>query len=119
MKALFIEYPKCTTCQKAAKWLSDNKIDFERRNIVIQNPSADELSVWMPKSGLPINRFFNTSGLRYKALGLKDVVKTAPTQELLRILSSEGMLVKRPLLITDKTVLVGFREQEWAEALLK
>lgn len=119
MKALFVQYPKCSTCQKAAKWLTDNGVDFESRDIVSKNPSADELSVWVQKSGFPVSKFFNTSGLRYKALGLKDVVKTAPTEELLRILASEGMLVKRPVLITDKLVLVGFREQAWADALLK
>lgn len=118
MKPLFIQYPKCGTCQKAAKWLKANGIEVESRDIVTQNPTTAELPVWIAASGLTAARFFNTSGLRYKELGLKDVVKTAPSDELIRLLASEGKLVKRPVLVTDNQVLVGFKEQEWADALL-
>lgn len=118
MKAIFIHYPKCTTCVKAAKWLKENGVDFESRDIVLNNPKADELSTWIRTSNKPITKFFNTSGLKYKALNLKDVVKTAPQEELLKVLSSDGMLVKRPILITDKAILVGFKEEEWSSVLL-
>lgn len=118
MKPLFICYPKCSTCGKAAEWLRQHGIDFEMRNIVEQNPTADELQEWIARSGLPVSRFFNTSGLRYRALGLKDRVKSAPQEELIELLSSDGMLVKRPLLLLPDKVLVGFREAEWSAALL-
>lgn len=116
---LFICYTHCGTCRKAAKWLKENSIEVETRDIATQNPSQDELADWIPKSGKPIAKFFNTSGLRYKELKMKDVVKTASANELLAALASEGMLVKRPILVTDKTVLVGFDEQEWKEAVSK
>lgn len=113
---LFIEYPPCTTCQKARKWLVENKIDFDSRNIKTENPSYEELKRWHSQSGLPLKRFFNTSGLLYKSLGLKDRLPSMTEEEQLQLLASDGMLVKRPLVICDGQVLVGFREQEW-EAL--
>ncbi|WP_297435246.1 Spx/MgsR family RNA polymerase-binding regulatory protein [uncultured Clostridium sp.] len=119
MKTLFLEYPKCTTCKKAKKWLEENGIDFEDRHIVENNPTKEELKVFFEKSGLTINKFFNTSGIRYRELGLKDVVKSAPLDELLEILSTEGMLVKRPLVVLDDKVLVGFKEEQWKEAFNK
>lgn len=115
---LFICYAKCGTCRKAEQWLKENGIKVNKRDIVTQNPSKDELADWIPKSSKPIAKFFNTSGLRYKELKMKDVVKVAPESELLEKLASEGMLVKRPILVTDKAVLVGFNEQEWKEKLL-
>ena len=119
MKTLFLEYPKCSTCKKAKKWLEENGIDFEDRHIVENNPTKEELKVFFEKSGLTINKFFNTSGIRYRELGLKDVVKSAPLDELLEILSTEGMLVKRPLVVLDDKVLVGFKEEQWKEAFNK
>lgn len=119
MKTLFLEYPKCTTCKRAKKWLEENNIDFEDRHIVEQNPSKEELKEFYKKSGLTINKFFNTSGIKYRELGLKDVVKTASEEELLDILATDGMLVKRPLVITDDKVLVGFKEDKWQEAFGK
>ena len=110
----FICYPKCTTCQKARKWLDDNKIEYEFRDIKLDNPTLDELTEWYKKSGLPLKKFFNTSGLLYKSLGLKDKLPTMTDDEMLNLLASDGMLVKRPLLIGDDFVLVGFKEAEWA-----
>lgn len=115
----FIHYPKCSTCIKATKWLKANNIEVNSRDITIQNPTSLELTQWIGASELPVSKFFNTSGLRYKALGLKDVVKSASQDELIDLLASEGMLVKRPILIADNIVLVGFKEEEWAEKLLK
>ena len=114
----FICYPKCTTCQRAQKWLDDNGVDYELRNIKEDNPSYDELKEWYGKSGLPIKKFFNTSGLLYKALGLKDKLPTMSEEEMLTLLSTDGMLVKRPLLIGENFVLVGFKEKDWAEKML-
>ena len=119
MKALFLEYPKCTTCKKAKKWLEENNIDFEDRHIVEANPSKEELKEFYEKSGLTLNKFFNTSGIKYREMGLKDVVKTASEDELLEILSTDGMLVKRPMIILDNKVLVGFKEEQWREAFEK
>lgn len=119
MKPLFIHYPKCSTCQKAAKWLEDHHIDYTSRDIVAHNPTIEELSLWASSSRKPLPKFFNTSGLRYKALHLKDIVQSASEQELLTILASEGMLVKRPLLITQEAILIGFKESEWSDSLLK
>ncbi|MGL4452899.1 MAG: arsenate reductase family protein [Sarcina sp.] len=119
MKALFLEYPKCTTCKKAKKWLEENNIEFEDRHIVEENPSKEELRGFYEKSGLTINKFFNTSGIKYREMGLKDVVKSASEEELLEILSTDGMLVKRPLLVLDNTVLVGFKEDQWKEVFGK
>lgn len=119
MKPLFIQYPKCGTCRKAAQWLKSNNIDVITRDIVSDNPTQQELSTWIEKSGKPIQKFFNTSGLRYKELNLKEKIKNTQQEELLRILASEGMLVKRPVLISGNTVLTGFNEEEWSKALLK
>lgn len=117
MKMLFLQYPKCSTCQKAGKWLKDNEIDVESRDISKDNPNRDELDVWIKRSGLPISRFFNTSGRIYKENNLKEKVKSVPDNELIDILASNGMVVKRPLIISEDFVLVGFNEEEWAEKL--
>ena len=111
----FICYPKCTTCQKAKKWLDDNKIEYEFRNIKLDNPALDELTEWYKKSGLPLKKFFNTSGLLYKSLDLKNKLLTMSENEMLKLLASDGMLVKRPLVIGDSFVLVGFKEAEWGQ----
>ena len=111
----FICYPKCTTCQKAKKWLDDNKIEYELRDIKEDNPSFEELSVWHSMSGLPLKKFFNTSGLLYKSMELKDKLPTMSEEEQLKLLATDGMLVKRPLVIGDDFVLVGFKESEWNE----
>lgn len=113
----FICYPKCSTCKKANKWLDDNGIDYECRDIKLNNPSYDELREWRAKSGLPVRKFFNTSGNAYKILGLKDTLPNMNEDEQLQLLSSDGMLVKRPLLIGDDFVLVGFKEDEWERQL--
>ncbi len=110
---MFLCYPKCSTCRKAKKWLMDNKIDFEERLITENNPTFEELSSWILKSGLPVKKFFNTSGTLYKNLGLKDKLKTMDQEEQLRILSSDGMLVKRPVFVNESFILVGFKEEEW------
>lgn len=110
---LYICYPKCTTCKKAQKWLDDNNISYEIRDIKENNPTFDELSEWHRKSGLPLKRFFNTSGLLYKSMGLKDKILSMSEKEQLELLSTDGMLVKRPIVVTDDTVLVGFKEAEW------
>lgn len=115
----FICYPKCTTCKKAEKWLNDNEIEYELRNIKTDNPTFEELSDWYRKSGLPLKRFFNTSGLTYKSLNLKEKLPEMTEDEMLRLLATDGMLVKRPLLISDNFVLVGFKEMEWTEKVLK
>ncbi|WP_294081722.1 arsenate reductase family protein [Proteiniphilum sp. UBA5384] len=117
MSPLFIQYPKCGTCRKAAKWLEENKVEVISRHIVEENPTREELSEWIDRSGLPINRFFNTSGLVYKEQNLKEKVKTASRNELLDILASNGMVVKRPIIVGDDFVLVGFNEKEWKEKL--
>ena len=111
----FICYPKCTTCQKAKKWLDDNRIEYELRDIKLDNPSLDELTEWYSKSGLPLKRFFNTSGLLYKSLDLKNKLSEMSEDEMLKLLTTDGMLVKRPLLIGDDFVLVGFKEVEWKD----
>lgn len=114
---LVICYPKCSTCQKAIKWLQDNNISYELRNIKEENPSAEELTGWYNISKLPLKRFFNTSGLLYKSMSLKDKLPSMSEKEQLALLATDGMLVKRPLLIGDDFVLTGFREAEWAERL--
>lgn len=114
---IFIEYPKCTTCKKAKKWLDDRSIEYTDRHIVEDNPTFDELKTWYEKSGLPLKRFFNTSGLLYKSMELKDRLATMSVDEQLTLLASNGMLVKRPLLITDNAVIPGFREKEWENAI--
>lgn len=111
----FICYPKCTTCQKAKKWLDDNKIKYEMRDIKENNPTFEELSEWHKISGLPLKKFFNTSGLLYKSMNLKDKLPEMSEEEQLKLLSTDGMLVKRPLLVGEDFVLVGFKEKEWAE----
>lgn len=113
MKALFVEYPKCTTCIRAKKFLQANSIDFEDRIINEENPTKEELKTWIAMSGLPINKFFNTSGKLYREMGLKDKVKSLSEDELLDILASDGMLVKRPILVKGDKVLVGFKEENW------
>ena len=115
----FICYPKCTTCQKAKKWLDDNKIEYEFRDIKLDNPTLDELTEWYKKSGLSLKKFFNTSGLLYKSLDLKNKIPTMTDDEMLKLLATDGMLVKRPLLIGDDFVLVGFKEAEWSEKITK
>ena len=114
---LFICYPKCSTCQKARKWLDEQKIKYEERHIVEENPTSEELKAWYEKSGLPLKRFFNTSGLLYKELQLKDKLPEMSEEEQLALLATNGMLVKRPLLIDGDTVLVGFKEAEWSDKL--
>ena len=109
----FICYPKCTTCQKAKKWLDDNGVEYELRDIKLDNPTLEELTEWYKKSGLPLRRFFNTSGLLYKSLELKSKLPEMSEDEMLALLATDGMLVKRPLLIGDDFVLVGFKEAEY------
>ena len=116
---LFLEYPPCTTCKKAKKWLQDNGIVFEARHIKENNPSFEELRAWYERSGLPLKKFFNTSGIQYRALELKDKLPAMTDEEQLRLLASDGMLVKRPLIVTETAVLTGFREKEWEAALKK
>ncbi|WP_177566825.1 arsenate reductase family protein [Phascolarctobacterium sp.] len=115
---LFICYPKCGTCQKAEKFLQANKLDYTKRDIKTANPSAGELRSWQQASGLPLKKFFNTSGLQYKVLGLKDKLPAMTEDEQLALLATDGMLVKRPLLVEGSVVLVGFKEADWAEKLL-
>lgn len=114
---LFVEYPKCSTCQKAKKWLVENQVEFENRHIVEDNPSKEELKAWYEKSGLPLKRFFNTSGMKYKELKLKDKLPAMTEEEQLELLASDGMLVKRPVLVGNDFVLTGFKEKEWTEKL--
>lgn len=116
---LFLYYPPCTTCKKAKKWLDEHAISYRERHIKEENPSYEELKNWLEISGLPVKKFFNTSGLQYKALGLKDKLPAMTIEEQLQLLSSDGMLVKRPILVTDDgQVLTGFREEQWHTALL-
>ena len=117
MKCLFIEYPKCSTCKNAKKWLIQNNIEFEDRNIVENTPTKEELEKWIKQSEKEIKKFFNTSGLKYKELNLKEKLPNMTDEEKIELLSSDGMLIKRPLLITDKEILVGFKEKEWEEVL--
>lgn len=117
MDILFVEYPPCSTCQKAKKWLDERGISYTDRHIKLENPTREELQTWHRESGLPLKRFFNTSGMRYKELGLKDRLPTTTEQEQYELLSSDGMLVKRPLLLGPGFVLTGFREAEWVQAL--
>ena len=113
----FICYPKCTTCQKAKKWLDDNKIEYELRDIKLNNPTLEELTEWYKKSGLPLKKFFNTSGLLYKSMDLKNKLPDMTEDEMLQLLSTDGMLVKRPILVADSLVLIGFKESEWNEKI--
>ena len=114
---IFLCYPKCSTCQKAKKWLEDNRIAYELRDIKADNPTYEELKLWHSCSGLPLKKFFNTSGQLYKSLALKDKLPGMTEDEMLRLLATDGMLVKRPLLVTDELVLVGCREAQWGSCL--
>ena len=116
---LFVCYPKCSTCQKARKALDERGIQYELRDIKLDNPSEEELRAWHKKSGLPLRRFFNTSGMLYRSLELKDRLPDMSEEEMFELLASDGMLVKRPLLITKDKVLPGFKEADWEEAVLK
>lgn len=109
---LFLEYPKCSTCKKAKNWLESNGVEFEDRHVVENNPTADELKAWYEKSGFPLKKFFNTSGLKYKELGLKDKLPDMTEEEQINLLATDGMLVKRPLVIGDDFVLIGFKEAQ-------
>ncbi len=114
---LFIQYPKCSTCQKAKKWLDAHDMEYTDRHIVEDNPSYDELKQWYEKSGLPIKKFFNTSGMLYREMQLKDKLPAMDDEEKLQLLATNGMLVKRPLIVSDDVVLTGFKENEWMERL--
>lgn len=114
---LFLCYPKCTTCKKAQAWLDGQGLTYDLRDIKTDNPTVEELTDWYRRSGLPLKKFFNTSGLQYKALNLKEKLPGMTEEEQLALLASDGMLVKRPILVKDGTVLVGFREAQWADAL--
>lgn len=116
---LFLEYPSCTTCKKAKAWLQGKGLEFTARHIKEENPTAEELSGWQEKSGLELKKFFNTSGLVYKDLGLKDKLPGLSREEQLGLLASNGMLVKRPIVVTEDTVLVGFKEKDWEKLLQK
>ena len=113
MSILFLEYPKCSTCQKAKRWLDEHQVAYEDRHIVEQNPTKEELKEWHARSGLPLKRFFNTSGMKYRDLGLNDRLLDMPEEEQYELLASDGMLVKRPLLVGEDFVVPGFKEAEW------
>lgn len=113
MKNLFIEYPKCSTCKKAKKWLEENDIEFVDRNIVTQTPIVEELTEWIKQSGQDIKKWFNTSGLKYKELNLKDKLASMTDAEKVELLASDGMLIKRPVFVSDKAILIGFKEEMW------
>ena len=119
MSVLFVEYPKCSTCQKAKKWLDAHKVSYEDRHINEQNPTAKELEAWHGRSGLPLKRFFNTSGQMYRSMELKDKLPSMSQEEQLALLATDGMLVKRPLVVGEDFVLVGFKEKEWEEKLVR
>ena len=115
---LFLEYPKCSTCKKAKKWLVEHQSAYDDRHIVEENPTFDELRDWYGRSGMPLKKFFNTSGMLYKEMKLKDKLPTMSEEEQLRLLATNGMLVKRPLIVDGNTVLTGFKEAEWSEKLI-
>lgn len=115
---LFIEYPRCSTCKKAKKWLDEHNIEYEDRDIIKDNPQADELKIWYEISDLPLKRFFNTSGKMYREMKLKDKLSEMTEEEQINVLSTDGMLVKRPLIVSDTFVITGFKEKEWEEKLL-
>lgn len=117
MKNLFIEYPKCSTCKRAKKWLEINNIEFTDRHIIENNPTEEELKKWIKQSKKDIKKWFNTSGMKYKELNLKDKLVDMSEEDKIKLLASDGMLVKRPILVTEKDILVGFREAEWEESL--
>lgn len=118
MSILFVEYPKCSTCRKAKKWLEDHNVAFIDRHIVENNPTKDELMQWHKKSGLPLKRFFNTSGMIYRELGLKDKIPTMTEEEQFELLAGNGMIVKRPIVVGEDFVLVGFKEADWEKKLI-
>ena len=113
MKTVFLWYPKCSTCQKAKKWLDDHSIEYTPRSITEENPTREELTQWISRSGLPVQKFFNSSGLLYRSMDLKNKLKLLSDEEKIALLATDGMLVKRPLLVMDDTVLVGFKEDQW------
>ena len=115
-KNIFMEYPKCSTCKKAKKWLEENNIEFDDRNIVEETPTATELNEWIKESGQEIKKWFNTSGLKYKELKLKEKLDTMKDKEKIELLASDGMLIKRPLLISNKGIFIGFKEEMWQNA---
>ena len=117
VEMLFVYYPRCSTCQKAKKWLDENKLKYTERHIVEDNPTYEDLKDWYSRSGLPLKKFFNTSGLLYKDMKLKDKLLGMSEDEQLKLLATNGMLVKRPVLVNGDTVLLGFKEAEWAEKL--
>lgn len=117
MKNIFIEYPRCSTCKRAKKWLEENNIDFMERNIVEEIPKVEELNEWIKKSGHEIKKWFNTSGLKYKELNLKEKLATMNDKEKIELLASDGMLIKRPILVSDKGILIGFKEDNWKQLL--
>ena len=114
---LFIHYPKCSTCQKAKKWLDAHQVEYTDRHIVEENPTYEELKQWYEKSGMPLKKFFNTSGMLYKEMKMKDKLSTMSEEEQLKLLATNGMLVKRPLIVTENVILTGFKEAEWTEKL--
>ena len=116
---MFIEYPRCSTCKKAKKWLAENKIEFVERNIVEDTPTVDELCKWIKESGLDIKKWFNTSGMKYRELNLKDKLVDMSDEEKIDLLASDGMLIKRPLLISDKGIFIGFKEKNWEEMFVE
>ena len=116
---LFLEYPPCSTCKKAKVWLDEHGVSYTARHIKEENPSYEELKLWYQRSGLPLKKFFNTSGLLYKSLNLKDKLPTMTEEEQLQLLATDGMLVKRPLVVLENTVLTGFREADWEQTFLK
>lgn len=118
MSYLLLEYPKCTTCIRAKKWLNEHEIEIEARHIALDNPTAEELKKWIKQSGMPIKRLFNTSGLVYKSMKLKDKLPTMSEEEQIQLLATNGMLVKRPIVIGEQVVLVGFKIDEWERILL-
>ena len=113
MKNIFIEYPKCSTCKKAKKWLEENNVSYEDRNIVEETPTVQELKEWIKKSGIETKKWFNTSGMKYRELNLKERLPSMSDEEKIELLASDGMLIKRPLLISDKVICVGFKEDKW------
>lgn len=117
MKNIFIEYPKCTTCKKAKEWLKENNIEFVERNIIEETPNVEELTNWIKNSKQEIKKWFNTSGLKYKELNIKEKLEHMSNKEKIELLASNGMLIKRPLLISDKDILIGFKEDIWKNAL--
>ena len=117
MKKLFIEYPKCTTCRKAKKFLTENNVDFEDRDIVLNNPTEEELGKWIKLSGLEIKKFFNTSGVLYREMNLKDKLKDMSQEEMIKLLATDGKLIKRPLLVSEEGILVGFKEDSYKQII--